>query len=481
MRIFFLLISLFLSEVIFAQNTFNRTYVDSTNWSAKVGNTIEIDSVFYCLSSGNGLVSNSNYIMFSAINSNGDVINRRLVGRPFNIEAYSGRIAKDYKNFIYADIGQRLVGNPDKFNTNVVKLTLSFDTIWNLKNSDSTFHNYSRSIAVYDSLVYVVGAKRLDSANPIMLSGYMIIADTAGFQHGFTEYNFDNHSQELLNLSKGMNYDLFLSGSGKDTMSNFYGLLVNTDLSGNVNWFRRYYEMRNIFDILPLSDSSYILTGGVFNDGEYRGILIKINSDGDVIWQREFPFGYELSLYSSIQVLDEGIVSIGLTTLNSTNGNDGFIQRINYDGNLVWQRYFNGSASVTDYFTDIIETSDGGILACGAAGDANESGGQNLWLVKLDSLGCLEPDCWVGVEQADANTLGVAVYPNPATDWLYLKYDNTSKISLEIFNLSGQRVLQHQHMAPKEGIEISHLPSGLYLLRFVDEFGNMATEKLVVE
>ena len=133
-----------------------------------------------------------------------------------------------------------------------------------------------------------------------------------------------------------------------------------------------------------------------------------------------------------------------------------------------------------DFFSNVIETSDGGLLINGSTNEGF-SGGQNLWLVKLDSMGCLEPDCWVGVEQADANTIGVAVYPNPATDWLYLKYDNTRSITLEIFNLSGQRVLQHQHMAPKESIEISHLPTGLYLLRFVDEFGNVAMEKLVVE
>jgi hypothetical protein len=77
----------------------------------------------------------------------------------------------------------------------------------------------------------------------------------------------------------------------------------------------------------------------------------------------------------------------------------------------------------------------------------------------------------------------VNVFPNPASNSILISYpEGKSKLlELEIFSVSGQSMLQYQLIGPKSSIEISHLPSGLYLLRFVDEFGNMSTEKLLVE
>lgn len=77
----------------------------------------------------------------------------------------------------------------------------------------------------------------------------------------------------------------------------------------------------------------------------------------------------------------------------------------------------------------------------------------------------------------------VSVFPNPASNSILISYpEGKSKLlELEIFSVSGQRMFQYQLIEPKSSIEISHLPTGLYLLRFVDERGNVATEKLVVE
>ena len=454
--------------------TFSRTYQDTLNWSSISNDVLELNSGFYCLSISP--IANTSYSMLLNVDNEGEINQRSFTRRNANAQLWGGAtMEKASDGNFYTLVAERLISNPSKYNLNLCKYSTSLDTIWSLQNSDSTSEDFAGSMIVSLNKVFCSGYRRISNTNPSKYRGIMLISDENGNQSQFNEYNIDEISHGFNTITSGLNNSFYLGGLRYDSL--YHGLVVKTDSVGNMLWHRWYPELWGA-NINLLSDSTYILTGST-PDG-YSGRIAKINADGDVIWMKTFPFGTELNLYNSTKTTDGGMVSVGLTTVTTQNGNDAYIQKVDAEGNLLWQKSFNGVASQVDFFSNVIETYDGGLLVNGSTNEGT-AGGQNLWLVKLDSMGCLEPDCWVGVEQADANTLGVAVYPNPATDWLYFKYDNTHKITLEIFNLSGQRVLQHQHMAPKEGIEISHLPSGLYLLRFVDEFGNVATEKLVVE
>jgi hypothetical protein len=478
MRIFIAILSILNCLDVASQPipTFNRTYIDSSNWSASGVNAIELNGEFIIASRGQGLTLNSNYTMLTKTDQNGVSTNRLFTHRTYEEECWGGiGVESANNNDVYIYVGERLLSNSSKFNINITKYTTDFDTVWNLKNADSSSIDLPLSSKVINNLIYVAGLRGIENSNPQAENGILLVADTSGNQVNFNQYNLENTSHRLFSIAKGEANNVLLGGGRSDSL--YYGLVLKTDSLGNMIWHRWYPELWGV-NISEYFDSTYLLTSWTPNG--IGSIITKIDSNGDVIWQRTYFYGTGLTLYKSIKTFDGGIVSVGLANVATQNFDDAYIQKVDAQGNLIWQNSFNGIGSRVDFFENVIETNDGGLLINGSTNEGT-AGGQNLWLVKLDSMGCLDPDCWVGVEQADANTLGVAVYPNPATDWLYLKYDNTSKINLEIFNLSGQLVLQHQHTAPKEGIEISHLSAGLYLLRFVDEFGNMATEKLVVE
>lgn len=70
------------------------------------------------------------------------------------------------------------------------------------------------------------------------------------------------------------------------------------------------------------------------------------------------------------------------------------------------------------------------------------------------------------------------VYPNPTTDAVQVKGHGLAQARL--FDMSGREVLRS--FLPKiGGINISHLPLGLYLLEVTDKEGRKAVQKLVVE
>jgi hypothetical protein len=79
-----------------------------------------------------------------------------------------------------------------------------------------------------------------------------------------------------------------------------------------------------------------------------------------------------------------------------------------------------------------------------------------------------------GIEEIKSD---FSVYPNPAKHDLFIKSD-TPVEKVEIYNLSGLRVLSEDNVAEK--IDVSHLDDGVYFVRvYVD--GTAFTKKIVVK
>ena len=72
-----------------------------------------------------------------------------------------------------------------------------------------------------------------------------------------------------------------------------------------------------------------------------------------------------------------------------------------------------------------------------------------------------------------------SIFPNPATNQLNIQSENVAIQHLEIFNLSGKRVLQQTYNAT-EAIDVSSLAKGLYIIKIETDSGSF-TKKLVKE
>jgi hypothetical protein len=65
---------------------------------------------------------------------------------------------------------------------------------------------------------------------------------------------------------------------------------------------------------------------------------------------------------------------------------------------------------------------------------------------------------------------GISIYPNPAHDYMTVETSFTpSQDLLSISNLNGQQLITRQITQPKTQIDISYLPSGVYLVRLIND------------
>ncbi|WP_456480305.1 hypothetical protein, partial [Nautilia sp.] len=89
----------------------------------------------------------------------------------------------------------------------------------------------------------------------------------------------------------------------------------------------------------------------------------------------------ELWIHSFVEVSD-GYVLAGYTKSNSNGGEDGWVFKINKNGELIWQNHFGGEKD--DEFNAIVKTNDGFILSGWSNSFAPKSKG---WILKIDKKG----------------------------------------------------------------------------------------------
>jgi hypothetical protein len=193
----------------------------------------------------------------------------------------------------------------------------------------------------------------------------------------------------------------------------------------SLSW-QKYYggSGTESMDIILELDNGYLIEGGTTSsDGDVNGFhgtgdiwIIRIDSIGNLIWQRCFGGSGSESLGRIIKTANGRFIIAGGTTSNNgdVRGNhnsgtfDGWIAEFDSSGNIIRQKCFGGSGN--DGFDGLILTNDGGYIAGGITsstdGDLNGSlnhGGGDMWVVKLDSSwNIVWQQCFGGSQQESA-------------------------------------------------------------------------------
>ncbi|WP_420321042.1 hypothetical protein [Flagellimonas sp.] len=133
--------------------------------------------------------------------------------------------------------------------------------------------------------------------------------------------------------------------------------------------------------------------------GSYDFWVLKVSGTGDLLWQKSYGGTGIDKAYAIAKTADNGYVITGNTfstdtDISKNNGeSDVWLIKIDDNGNLVWEKSFGGTAF--DAAQGLNLTTDGGFVIAGnsksADGDAIENMGENdLWLIKTDSEGNIE-------------------------------------------------------------------------------------------
>lgn len=175
------------------------------------------------------------------------------------------------------------------------------------------------------------------------------------------------------------------------------------------------------FCITRCYGNGFMMVGSsISNDGDRTNVIgstdlwfVRINDDGDTLWQKSLGGTAGETPYIIRQMPDSGYIITARTLSNDVNvsGNHGmedyWILRVDSSANIIWQKCFGGS--VTDIAAELKITPDGGFIICGNS-DSNDGdvsgnhGSKDFWVIRLDGNGNLLWQKSYGGSSVDAAT-----------------------------------------------------------------------------
>ncbi|MHA2649382.1 MAG: choice-of-anchor Q domain-containing protein, partial [bacterium JZ-2024 1] len=144
--------------------------------------------------------------------------------------------------------------------------------------------------------------------------------------------------------------------------------LLRLNALGNLIWQKGYGGTDNeeATSLWQTSDGSYIVAAGTysFRSGNADGWVFKVNSDGNIAWQKVYGGTNRDWVYSVQETSDGGFVVAGSTRSFGARNEDVWILRLGADGSILWQKAYQGW--LDEFATAIRQTSDGGYVVAGS-------------------------------------------------------------------------------------------------------------------
>ncbi|GAB4380356.1 MAG: hypothetical protein Kow0042_30430 [Calditrichia bacterium] len=165
--------------------------------------------------------------------------------------------------------------------------------------------------------------------------------------------------------------------------------LIKTNIDGNLEWQKTLggFGSDGAMSVQQTTDGGYIVTGWTFSAGPgYLGNmwLVKTDSLGNESWNTVFGGSDVDRGYSVQQTSDGGYIVAGYTDSFGAGLYDVLLFKADHAGNQEWYKTFGGSGR--DYGYSVQQTIDGGYIIAGYTLSFG-AGGDDVWIIKTDSLG----------------------------------------------------------------------------------------------
>ncbi len=236
------------------------------------------------------------------------------------------------------------------------------------------------------------GYTNTNSAN--QLDTYLVKTDAAGdLEWSKTYGGTDNEVAQSVQVTSDGGFIIagysYPFGTGGEKI-----YVVKTDALGNIEWEKKFDALvdSEAYAIQETSDGGFVIAGymvsflsgtGLVGFGGDDVYVLKINAQGDAIWDKRFGGLYDDHGYSVRETLDGGFIIAGTTSSfeYDTKREQVYLIKTDSEGNALWEKTFGGIYS--DYGYDAKEIPGGGYIVSGYRS------GNNFYLIKTDADGGL--------------------------------------------------------------------------------------------
>ena len=178
--------------------------------------------------------------------------------------------------------------------------------------------------------------------------------------------------------------------------------IIKLDEKGNRVWDKIFFGSKwdSARSIIQTEDEGYVISGYTWSKGSGKqdAWVIKLNNKGDMVWNKTFG-GYDDDMASSIiQTKNGDYVAVGWTMSKGSGKQDAWVIKLDEQGNIKWDKTFGGTNY--DSARSIIQTEDEGYVISGYTWSKG-AGKADGWIIKLDEQGNIKWDKRIGGSNGD--------------------------------------------------------------------------------
>jgi hypothetical protein len=466
-----------------AQTYFNKTI--DINGQADPGGLIIVDgdSIFMAAQTRVGIYF---YLAFLKIDHNGDTLWKKLYGNngEYFYVGYSGSFRKTKDGNLLFCGTHKLDGEAGNYY--LMKLNLFADTLWTAEYGGTENNGALSLCEAEDSTIWVSGFSQATGQNANIP---VLQFSKTGALLWDTIYG-GNGNDAIYSIETTLDGGFILGGESDsygDGSDDIYVMKLNS--KGVLEWDATFGNEKNDAGrVHQMETGEYIVTGGMVPSGKTnsQAYIAKLNENGNLLWEKFYSYDDQYhDVFGVTTIFDKnGNMTLAGHTYDRSGLNRplGWLVKLNANGDSLWTRKLR-IRDRDHYLVDMKQTNDGGFILGGYVFSSSTGGDtQDLWVIKVDSMGCDVAHCVTGIN----NTLGaswgsVSVYPNPAFDYLtfdidYSLYNNPEVMLYDSF---GKLVLKQKLNNSVTTIDISLLQKGVYFYQFIADGEQLSTEKIV--
>lgn len=166
---------------------------------------------------------------------------------------------------------------------------------------------------------------------------------------------------DVIKARDGSGFIVAASVEPSDGAAKPYGLFYKLDKTGGVLQDRSYVTglENRILGLRALGNHDYVATGYIYGeDGRKTGWVIRLDRQGSIVWQRQYPRGRAAQLNVTHSLLNRFVVVAGDAHPAGGGNIAGWVMALDpSNGNIGWQRYYSGEL---DYqVRDMVANEDG--------------------------------------------------------------------------------------------------------------------------
>lgn len=300
----------------------------------------------------------------------------------------------------------------------ILTISVLFLTVINSSAQNTFFNTYGGSGNDYGEAVvctndygYVIAGATESSGNGAT-DMYIFKIDSVGnfiWSKTFGGPNID----WATDIVKDIDTNLVFCGYSNSNITSYDIVLTKTDSAGNLIW-QNYYggsDWEFAYTMAKTKDSNYLVAGETYSygAGQNDGYLLKINSNGDTLWTNTYGGTNEDLFYDVIECENGNIICCGKSNSYSTNGDSDFwIVYLDQLGNELWNITIGDS--LNDWAHGAFQVANKNIDIIGTLTDT-ASGIENWWIYQVDTLGNI---IWEtpNIESSANQGISLIGYPN---------------------------------------------------------------------